>query len=128
MSIKVVEESCEVKGTNVSISVISLENGTLILVSDRENQYRIGTMALATPMGRVSGESVPATFTVFGTGGELLAKVIAGRISADTGRVSLCIVGLKEDKHEAVSLILKTVVRIMQRVKGGQSSEAAGSH
>jgi hypothetical protein len=128
MSIKVIEESCEIKGAKISISVISLENGTLILVSDRENQYKIGTMALATPMGHLTGESVPTTFTVFGTGGELLAKVLAGRISADTGRVSLCIVGLKEDERQAVSSILKTVERIMLRVKSGQPTDVAESH
>ena len=127
MTIKIVEESCEIKGAKISISVISLENGTLILVTDRKNQYRIGTMALATPIGRVTGENVPASFTMFGTGAELLAKVLAGRISAETGKVSLCIIGLIEEEHEAVSSILKTAERILQRLKDDLSANVVNS-
>lgn len=117
MTIKVIEEPCEIKGAKISISIIILENGTIVLVTDRMNQYRIGTMALATPMGQVTGENVPASVTLLGTGGELLAKVLAGRTSANTGKVSLCIVGLRDDEREAVSPILKTVEKIMQRTK-----------
>jgi hypothetical protein len=128
MAIQVVEESCEVKGAKISISVINLENGTLILVSDRESQYRIGTMALATPVAHVTGEKVPSTFMLLGTGGELLAKVLAGRISADTGKVSICIVGLKEDEHQAISSILKATERIMEQAKSRQFANLVGSH
>jgi len=127
MAIKVFEEFCEIKGAKVSVSVINLVNGTLIFVSDREKQYRIGTMAIATPIGHLTGENVPASLTVFGTGGELLARVLAGRISSDTGSVSLCIVGLRDDELQSVSTILKTVERIMLRVKNGESVGVVGS-
>jgi hypothetical protein len=117
MTIKVVEESCEIKGTQISVSIIHLENAVIILVTDRGNQYRIGTMALATPIGRMTGENAPAAFTLLGTGGELLAKVLAGRTSANTGKASLCIVGLRDDEHETISSILKTVEKMLQRAK-----------
>ncbi len=127
MTIKVTEESSEINGARISISVVSLENGTLILVTDRKDQYRIGTMALATPIGRVTGENVPATFTVFGTGGELLAKVLAGRISADTGKVALCIIGLVEDEPRSASSILKIVERMVQRAESKRSDDVTKS-
>jgi hypothetical protein len=119
MTIKIVEESCQIKGGKISVSAIDLGNGTLILVTDRENKYRMGTMVLATPIGSLTGENIPATFTLFGTRGELLAKALAGRISADTGRVSLCIVGLREDERESISSILKTLEKLLQRTKSG---------
>lgn len=127
MTIEVVEEFFEIKGAKISISVVNLQNGALILVTDRKNQYRIGTMTIATPIGRVTGENTPATFTVFGTGGELLAKVLAGRISADTGKVTLCIIGLVEDEPQTVTSIVKMAEGMLQRIKSGQSPGSSES-
>jgi hypothetical protein len=46
-----------------------------------------------------------------------LAKVLARRASAKTGRISLSIVGLRETDSETASSIVKAAERIMEKIK-----------
>jgi hypothetical protein len=111
-----VEESFEASGAKVSVCVASLENAALVLVTDKRNEYRIGTIALALPTGGNIGEITPPILTLFGSGGGLLAKALAGRLSTKMGKAVLSIVGLLDDSLETVSLILKASERIIEKI------------
>jgi hypothetical protein len=117
MTIRFVEESCELQGTKVSVSVISLENATIVLVTDKKNEYRIGTVALAMPITGRIGETSPSILTLFGSGGGLLAKALAGRMSTKMGKVVLSIVGLMDDDLATVSSILGVAEKIMEKIQ-----------
>jgi hypothetical protein len=116
MTIKVVEESCESRGAKVSVSAISLENAALILVTDKRNEYRLGTVALAMPMTGRMGQTTPSILTLFGSGEGLLAKALAGKTSTKIGKAALAIVGLREDDFESISPILKAAEKIIDRI------------
>ncbi|WXG43087.1 MAG: hypothetical protein WED04_03340 [Promethearchaeati archaeon SRVP18_Atabeyarchaeia-1] len=116
MTIRLVEESCELTGAKLSVSILSLENATLVLVTDKRNQYRIGTVALAMPITGRTGEAPPSILTLFGSGGGLLAKALAGRISNRTGKTVLSIVGLMDDDLGTVSSILRVSERILEKM------------
>jgi len=117
MTISIVEEALEVKKAKVSVSILGLKNALIILVTDQRNEYRIGSMALATPVADRIGETLPSVVTLLGTGGELLAKVLARKASANTGRISLSIVGLRETDSETASSIVKAVEKILEKMK-----------
>nr|MDO8100269.1 hypothetical protein [Candidatus Njordarchaeota archaeon] len=117
MTIKIAEETFEIKKVKVSVSILSLKNALIILVTDQRNEYRIGSMALATPIADKIAETMPSVVTLLGTGGELLAKVIARKVSANTGRISLSIVGLREIDNETASSIVKAVEKILEKTK-----------
>jgi hypothetical protein len=117
MTISVVEETFEIKKARISVSILSLKDALMILVTDLRNEYRIGNIALATPIADKIGETMPSVAMLLGTGGELLAKVLARRASAKTGRISLSIVGLRETDSETASSIVKAAERIMEKIK-----------
>ena len=117
MTIRFIEESCPLQGVKISITLVSLENATLVLVTDKNNEYRIGNIALAMPITGMIGETSPSIFTLFGSGEGLLAKAIAGRISTKMGKTVLSIVGLKQDDLGTISVVLKAAEEILARIK-----------
>jgi hypothetical protein len=117
MTIKFVEESCVLKGAKVSISLFILENASLVLVTDINNEYRISSIALAMPVTGTVGETSPSILTLFGSGKGLLARAIAGRISNKMGKAALSIVGLKEDDLGTISVIMKEADVILARMQ-----------
>ncbi|WXG45731.1 MAG: hypothetical protein WED05_03420 [Candidatus Atabeyarchaeum deiterrae] len=109
------EEKCDAGGTVVSVSVIGLENASIVLVTDNRNQYRVGAIALATPTSERIGQTGPTAVTLIGEDREILAKVLAAKTSADTGKMALSIVGLREYDNEAAASIMKTVQNIVSK-------------
>jgi hypothetical protein len=114
MTIKIVEDTFTIRGGRISISALGLKNALIILVTDQRNEYKIGSMALATPIAERIGETVPSVVTLLGTGGETLAKVLARKASASTGKISLSIIGLRETDNEIASSIVKAAEKILQ--------------
>jgi predicted ATP-grasp superfamily ATP-dependent carboligase len=115
MTIRVVEETFAIKGVKVSVSALGLKNSLIILVTDHRNEYKIGSMALATPIADRIGETMPSVVTLLGTGGEALARVLARKVSASTGKISLSIVGLRETDNETAASIVKAVEKILEK-------------
>jgi hypothetical protein len=125
MTIRIVEETFEIKNVKVSVSVLDLKNALIILVTDQRNEYRIGSMALATRIPEIVGETVPSVVTLLGTYGELLAKIVARKAALNTGRISLSIVGLKETDNETASSIIKALEKILDKTMDEPLSQKA---
>lgn len=117
MTIRFIEESCELEGAKISVAVVSLENAAIVLVTNKKNEYRVGNIALAMPIRAGTGETSPSILALFGSGSGLLAKAVAGKISSKMGKAVLSMVGLKEDDLGAVSTILKVTEGILAKIQ-----------
>jgi hypothetical protein len=92
----------------VNIRILNLENGLLILFSEKE-QYRLGISAVAIPPGQ--GRTEPTSTPLFTMGLDTtLVRTIAERIASWTNNTCMVVVGLSQLNRE-IMMELLTILR-----------------
>ena len=90
------------------VRIMTLDNGTLILLSDSDN-FRLGQSAVAIPPGH--GRSEPTSAGLFSTGmTSTTVRTIAERVAVFTNQTSMVVVGVKDITQDVMMelvLILK---------------------
>ena len=88
----------------VNIRILNLENGLLILFSEKE-QYRLGISAVAIPPGQ--GRSEPTSTHLFTMGLDTtLVRTIAERIASWTNNTCMIVSGLTKLNREVMMELL----------------------
>jgi len=88
----------------IKIRLLSLENGLLILLSEKE-QYRLGISAVAIPAGQ--GRSAPTSTPLFTMGLDTtLVRTIAERVASWTNNTCMIVCGLTQLNRELMMEIL----------------------
>ncbi|MBN2228954.1 MAG: hypothetical protein JW779_05110 [Candidatus Thorarchaeota archaeon] len=98
------EYSAETSIGRIRVRLMNLENGLLILLSDKEN-YRLGLSAVAIPPGH--GSSNPTSTGLFTVGLENeLVRTMAERVAMWTNQTCLIVVGLHQMNREIMMELL----------------------
>ncbi|MHA1136935.1 MAG: hypothetical protein ACTSSE_10655 [Candidatus Thorarchaeota archaeon] len=88
----------------VNIRILNLENGLLILISEKE-QYRLGITAVAIPPGQ--GRTEPTSTPLFTMGLDTtLVRTIAERIASWTNNTCMIVSGLTQLNREVMMELL----------------------
>ena len=88
----------------VKIRILNLENGLLILFSEKE-QYRLGISAVAIPPGQ--GRTEPTSTALFTMGLDtMLVRTIAERIASWTNNTCMVVSGLPKLNREIMMELL----------------------
>jgi hypothetical protein len=88
----------------VNIRILNLENGLLILLSEKE-QYRLGISAVAIPPGQ--GRSEPTSTPLFTMGLDTtLVRTIAERIALWTNNTCMVVSGISKLTREVMMELL----------------------
>jgi hypothetical protein len=88
----------------IRIRILNLENGLLILFSEKE-QYRLGISAVAIPPGQ--GRSEPTSTALFTMGLDaMLVRTIAERISSWTNNTCMVVSGLTQLNRDIMMQLL----------------------
>jgi len=91
----------------VRIRILNLENGLLLLFSEKE-QYRLGISAVAIPPGQ--GRSEPTSAASFTMGLDItLARTIAERVASWTNSTCMVISGVTQLNRDVMMEILSTL-------------------
>lgn len=94
------EFSSETSVGTIRVRIIDLENGLLILISDRE-QFRLGPSAVAIPAGQ--GSSEPTSTGLFSVSSDnALVRTAAERVASWTNRTCLVVIGLSQMSREVM--------------------------
>jgi hypothetical protein len=101
------EFSSETSIGMIRVRILNLENGLLVLVSDKEH-FRLGLSAMAIPPGQ--GSSEPTSTGLFSMGlDNALARTVAERVASWTNRTCMIVLGLpqisRENMLEIVSML-----------------------
>lgn len=89
---------------DVKIRILNLENGLLILLSEKE-QYRLGISAVAIPPGQ--GRSEPTSTALFTMGLDTtIVRTIAERIASWTNNTCMIVSGLPQLSREVMMELL----------------------
>jgi len=101
------EFSSETSIGTIRVRILDLENGLLILISDKE-QFRLGPSAVAIPSGQ--GSSEPTSTGLFSMGlDNALVRSVTERVASWTNRTCIIITGLTQMNRdimiEIVSLL-----------------------
>jgi len=101
------EFSSETSIGTIRVRILDLENGLLILISDKE-QFRLGLSAVAIPSGQ--GSSEPTSTGLFSLGlDNALVRSVTERVASWTNRTCIIITGLTQMNRdimiEIVSLL-----------------------
>ncbi|MGY5871725.1 MAG: hypothetical protein RTV72_05745 [Candidatus Thorarchaeota archaeon] len=89
---------------NVRIRILNLENGLLLLFSDKE-QYRLGISSVAIPPGQ--GRSEPTSTALFTMGLDTtLVRTIAERVASWTNNTCMVVSGLTQLNREVMMELL----------------------
>lgn len=91
----------------VRIRILNLENGLLLLFSDKE-QYRLGISAVAIPPGQ--GRSEPTSTALFTMGLDItLVRTIAERVASWTNNTCMVVSGIPQLNREVMMEILSVL-------------------
>ena len=102
------ELTAETSIGNVKIRIQTLENGLLLLFSEKE-QYRLGMSAVAIPPGQ--GRSDPTSTATFTMGLDItLVRTIAEQIASWTNNTCMVVSGIPQ-LNRAVMMELLSVLR-----------------
>lgn len=108
----IIKDSIEQERIKLSGICILLTNAVILVIA--ESEFKIGNLAVATPVSTVPTTSVNI-FPAIGGKGEFAARVIAEHISTLLGKGAIVILNLKEyDKKRtllALSLAKKMVLK-----------------
>ena len=98
------ELTAETSIGNVKIRILNLENGLLMLFSEKE-QYRLGISAVAIPPGQ--GRSEPTSTALFTMGLDTtLVRTIAERIASWTNNTCMVVSGLPQLNRDIMMELL----------------------
>jgi hypothetical protein len=102
------EFSSETSVGTIRVRILDLENGLLILISDKE-RFRIGVSAVAIPPG--PGSSEPTSTGLLSMGlDDALVRTVAERVASWTNRTCMIIAGLTQMNRETM-LEIATLLR-----------------
>lgn len=88
----------------VKIRILNLENGLLLLFSDKD-QYRLGISAVAIPPGQ--GRSDPTSTALFTMGLDTtLVRTIAERVASWTNNTCMVVCGLAQLNRDIIMELL----------------------
>lgn len=91
----------------VKIRILNLENGLLLLFSDKE-QYRLGISAVAIPPGQ--GRSEPTSAASFTMGLDItLTRTIAERVASWTNNTCMVVSGVTQLNRDVMMELLSTL-------------------
>ena len=89
---------------NIKIRILNLENGLLMLFSEKE-QYRLGISAVAIPPGQ--GRSEPTSTALFTMGLDTtLVRTMAERIASWTNNTCMVVSGIPQLNREVMMELL----------------------
>ncbi|MFW9957852.1 MAG: hypothetical protein ACFFCT_07275 [Candidatus Odinarchaeota archaeon] len=92
------EFSSETSIGTIRVRILDLENGLLILISDKE-RFRLGLSAVAIPSGQ--GSSGPTSTGLFSMGlDNALVRTVTERVASWTNRTCIVITGLNQMNRE----------------------------
>jgi hypothetical protein len=82
----------------VRVRILNLENGLLIMISDKE-RFRLGLSAVAIPAGK--GSTEPTSTGLFSMGIDTaLVRTVSERIASWTNQTCMVVIGLKQINRE----------------------------
>jgi hypothetical protein len=88
----------------VHVRILTLANGLLLLISDKD-QYRLGISAVAIPPGQ--GSSEPTSTAIFTMGIDItLVRTLAERVASWTNNTCMVVMGISQLTREAMMEIL----------------------
>lgn len=85
----------ELKDVVINASVFKLDNGFLVMVSDRPG-YGLGTLSMSIPPNEISDKSIGAPMAMFGLKHTTLTNIIGKRASKQLGKPVLTIIYLQD--------------------------------
>jgi len=92
------EFSSETSIGTIRFRILDLENGLIILISDKE-RFRLGLSAVAIPPGQ--GSSEPTSTGLFSMGlDNALVRTVAERVASWTNRTCMIVMGLTQMNRE----------------------------
>jgi hypothetical protein len=102
------EFSKEASFGKVRIRILTLENGLLIMISDKEH-FKLGLSAVAIPPGKGSPE--PTSTGLFSMGIDTaLVRTVSERIASWTNQTCMVVIGLEQMNRE-IMLELLSILR-----------------
>lgn len=94
------EFSSETSMGTIRVRILDLENGLLILISDKE-RFRLGISAVAIPPGQGSTEPTSAGLLSMGVDNALV-RTVSERVAYWTNRTCLVVIGLAQMNREVM--------------------------
>ncbi len=94
------EFSSETSMGTIRVRILDLENGLLILISDKE-RFRLGISAVAIPPGQGSTEPTSAGLLSMGVDNALV-RTVSERVAYWTNRTCLVVIGLAQMNREVI--------------------------
>jgi len=111
-----------VNNAEILIKVLHLSNAVIVLIT--EQPTALGTICLATPSINIDGIRRGESLSLFGGRFDFFTQVIAERLSAETGKMTLVSVALNEkyqNDQDTLSKIINMIVEGQQPSSDGQS-------
>ena len=111
--VKRVLKTLDLAGITIHIYVERFENAYLVLIS--EDGVRLGTLVCSIRLR----EGLTRSTTLLGWKGEIQARMLAEKISHETGLITLLSVNLDEERlQKNLQGIVETLIRCLEEVKG----------
>ena len=107
------EEKFSYKGYAVKSTILSLDKGYLLLVTD-QSEYGIGEVILGTPSMLEGGKPLSSPAMVFGFKHKILSKIIAERASVQLKHPCLVLLHLQQPGIRS-DIQTKTVVECLNK-------------
>ena len=103
----IVEFTCDTSIGVIHIRILTLANGLLLLLSDKE-QYRLGISAVAIPPGQ--GRAEPTSTALFTTGIDImLVRTLVERIASWTNNTCMLVMGIPQLTREIMMELLQVL-------------------
>jgi len=100
-----------INNAEILIKVLHLSNAVIVLIT--EHPTALGTICLATPSINIDGIRRGESLSLFGGRFDFFTRVIAERLSAETGKMILVSVALNEkyqDDRDSLSRIINVIL------------------
>ena len=101
-----------VNNAEILIKILQLSNAIIILIT--EHPTALGTICLATPSINIEGIRRGEALSLFGGRFDFFTRVIAERLSAETGKMTLVSVALNEKYQDDQDTLLRIINVIVE--------------